>query len=123
VYIYENSDQTRSIYSTLVLATSGGQSLLFWSSQDEVDYIASGFIILIAILLMDQCPCERIHGHLRITSYYVSGKTTFGSLRLTTSNDVCSQNPLANLPNVPINKIGMLESKLIYILAKFLNLT
>ncbi|XP_046633677.1 uncharacterized protein LOC124313043 [Daphnia pulicaria] len=51
---------------------------------------------------MDQCPCERIHGHLRITSYY---------------------NPLANLPNVPINKIGMLESKLIYILAKFLNLT
>ncbi|KAK4026860.1 hypothetical protein OUZ56_015886 [Daphnia magna] len=62
--------------------------------------IASGF--LIAILSIGQCPCERIHGHLRVASYY---------------------NPLANLPNVSINKIGMLESKLIYILAKFLNFT
>ncbi|XP_046448647.1 glutamate receptor ionotropic, kainate glr-3-like [Daphnia pulex] len=59
-------------------------------------------LLFLVFLLIVFCKCQKINGHLRLATCY---------------------NPLGNLPNVSINKLGMIESQLIEMLAESLNFT
>nr|CAH0101938.1 unnamed protein product [Daphnia galeata] len=73
-------------------------------------------LIFSAISFLELGLCQKINNHLIVASFYVRSV-------LENPKFVKHQNPLGNLPNVTVNKMGVIESQLLAILSEYLNFT